>query len=378
MKSQVSKKKSILVGLSGGVDSSVSAALLQKEGYDVTGVFIKIWSPEWTECTSKEDRLDAMRVCAHLGISFKEIDLTEEYKREVVDYMISEYAKGRTPNPDVMCNRAIKFGTFFKWAIAHGADFVATGHYARIGNRVQGIGYRKNERIKKTEDSTLYSNPYTLLAAKDEGKDQSYFLWTLRQEQLARTLFPIGHLKKTQVRILAKKFGLLTAEKKDSQGLCFVGHVDIKEFLSRYVPKKRGDVLNEQGKVIGYHDGAHLLTIGERHGFTVTTKTALDKPLYITNKNIANNTITVAKKIKPFDISKGLIPLSSPNWINGFPKVGAIYEAQIRYHGKRYHCRINENKVEFIDKPEALASGQSLVAYDKETCLGGGVMEKVM
>jgi len=364
MKSQVSKKKSILVGLSGGVDSSVSAALLQKEGYDVTGVFIKIWSPEWTECTSKEDRLDAMRVCAHLGISFKEIDLTEEYKREVVDYMISEYAKGRTPNPDVMCNRAIKFGTFFKWAIAHGADFVATGHYSQIK--------KQKSKIKNTKDI------YTLTTSVDSDKDQSYFLWTLKQEQLARTLFPIGHLKKTQVRILAKKFGLLTAEKKDSQGLCFVGHVDIKEFLSRYVPKKRGDVLNEQGKVIGYHDGAHLLTIGERHGFTVTTKTALDKPLYITNKNIANNTITVAKKIKPFDISKGLIPLSSPNWINGFPKVGAIYEAQIRYHGKRYHCRINENKVEFIDKPEALASGQSLVAYDKETCLGGGVMEKVM
>lgn len=356
MNRQVSQGAKVFVGLSGGVDSAVSAVLLQKSGYDVTGVFIKIWSPEWIECTSREDRLDAMRVCAHLGIPFREIDLTEEYKREVVDYMISEYAKGRTPNPDVTCNKTIKFGKYFDWALSQGADFVATGHYAQTRPAKNGT--------------------FQLVASRDSAKDQTYFLWMLTQKHLMRTLFPIGGLLKSDVRGLARKFKLPNAGKKDSQGLCFVGQVDIKEFLSRYISKKRGDVLNEQGNIIGYHNGAHLLTVGERHGFTVTKKTPREHALYIAKKDIRRNTVTAVPKYKLYDISYSAVSLANVNWISGQGIGGATTrEAQIRYHGQHYRCRITGNSARFIDVPEAIAFGQSLVLYDKDICLGGGIME---
>ncbi len=217
-------KKKVFVGLSGGVDSSVSAALLQSQGYDVFGVFIKVWQPDFYECTWKEDRLDAMRVCAKLNIPFYTLDLEKEYKKEVVDYMIEEYKNGRTPNPDVMCNKYIKFGGFFDWAMSQGADFVATGHYARLNKE------------------------HELVAGRDSNKDQSYFLWTLTKEQLSKTLFPVGDIEKTEVRKLAKKFGLPTAEKKDSQGLCFIGKVDMAEFLHHFIETKPGPVLNDKVK----------------------------------------------------------------------------------------------------------------------------------
>src|SRR3990167_4048684 len=198
-------RKTVYIGLSGGVDSSVSAALLKKQGYDVTGVFIKVWQPNWITCTWKEDRLDAMRVCAKLEIPFLTLDLEKEYKRDVVDYMIREYKAGRTPNPDVMCNRYIKFGAFFNWARKYGADYIATGHYAQVFKKVTG---------------------YRLQVSRDFEKDQTYFLWTLTQRELSQTLFPVGRITKPEVRKLAKKFGLPTADKKDSQGLCFIGKVD--------------------------------------------------------------------------------------------------------------------------------------------------------
>ena len=204
------RKGKVYVGMSGGVDSSVSAALLLEQGYDVTGVFIKVWQPEWLEeqggCSWREDRLDAMRVCVHLGIPFRTLDLEETYKREVVDYMVSEYRAGRTPNPDVMCNRHVKFGGFFDWAMEQGADFVATGHYAQI----QESGSKNLE----------------LRMGKDAGKDQSYFLWTLTQRELSRTIFPVGGMEKAETRTLARRFGLPVADKRDSQGLCFIGRVD--------------------------------------------------------------------------------------------------------------------------------------------------------
>ncbi len=358
MKRQESQKK-VFVGLSGGVDSSVSAALLKKQGYDVTGVFIKIWQPEWTQCSMKEDRLDAMRVCAHLHIPFREIDLTEKYKRGVVDYMIAEYAAGRTPNPDVMCNKTIKFGSFFDWAMLQGADYVATGHYAQIGK--------------------LKAGGFELRTSKDEGKEQSYFLWTLTQRHLEKTLFPVGNLPKSEVRKLARKFKLPTSEKKDSQGLCFVGHVDIKDFLSRYIVQKKGDVVDEQGHVIGYHDGAHFLTIGERHGFTITQKTPDDKPFYILRKDISANTITAGVRKKSDDTSYESIHITSPNWISGtIPDTTKTYEAQIRYHGRHYRCLLKEKGklIQFLDTPESPALGQSTVIYSGDTCLGGGVLDK--
>src|SRR5258706_6959399 len=247
-------KKKVFVGLSGGVDSSVSAALLKEAGYDVTGVFIKVWQPDFFECTSKDDRLDAMRVCAKLGIPFKTLNLEKEYKKEVVDYMISEYKKGNTPNPDVMCNKEVKFGAFLRFAIKMGADYVATGHYARnIFNKKTGL--------------------YELCKSEDSDKDQSYFLWTLGQKELKRTLFPVGGYKKKYVRKLAEKFDLITANKKDSQGLCFVGKIDMKEFLMHFIKEKPGNVADERGNIIGNHNGVFFYTLGERHGFNISKKT---------------------------------------------------------------------------------------------------------
>src|SRR3989344_5863169 len=238
-----------------------------------------------------------MRAAAGLDIPFVTLNLEEEYKRGVVDYMIDEYKKGRTPNPDVMCNKEIKFGAFLDWALKQGADYVATGHYA----------LKKEAGIMN----------YELCEAKDKNKDQSYFLWTLTQEQLKHTLFPVGHLQKEEVRKLAGKFGLPQAVRKDSQGLCFLGQVDMKEFLSRYIEPKQGDVLDKDGNVIGTHGGAEFFTIGERHGFVVNKKKSDDAPLYVISKNITKNAITVTPYITPHLKSKEDAPLylDHMNWI---------------------------------------------------------------
>lgn len=358
------KNKRVFVGLSGGVDSSVSCALLQKEGYEVTAVFIKTWHPDFLPCTWKEDRLDAMRVAAHLGIPFVTLDLEKEYKENVADYMIEEYRKGRTPNPDVMCNKTVKFGGFLKYALSQGADFVATGHYSRIEKY-------ENRKIEK----------YTLLAGIDKNKDQSYFLWTLTQEQLSHILFPAGGIEKTEVRRLAKKFGLPTAEKKDSQGVCFLGKLDMTEFLQNYEEKKRGDVLNEEGEIIGFHDGAIFHTLGSRHGFTITKKGANEAPYFIIAKDILANTLTVANKEKGSLKGKGkqTVSLENINWISGtVPDSEKIYTARTRYRAELFQCKISANgketKIEFLEPQEPSASGQSLVVYDDEECLGGGVI----
>lgn len=358
MKSQGVRKQKVFVGMSGGVDSSVSAALLKKAGYDVTGVFIKVWQPDWINCTWKEDRLDAMRVAAKLDIPFITLDLEKAYKEEVVDYMIAEYKLGRTPNPDVMCNRYVKFGGFFSWAMKQGAGFVATGHYARIQKDDKGS--------------------YELLAGDDDNKDQSYFLWTLTQEQLSKTLFPLGNIEKPEVRKLAKKFGLPNALKKDSQGLCFIGKIDVKEFLSHYLESKKGSVLNEQGEVIGEHDGAFFYTIGERHGFTITKKSPNDEPQYVISKDVEKNTITVSNKSK-----EGILPqartkvkLREVNWNQGkIPENGNLL-ARSRYREVFQQIKISDqNLVEFEEPQSTLSPGQSLVVYQGEVCLGGGIIE---
>ncbi len=355
MKSLSMKKGKVFVGLSGGVDSSVSAALLQKEGYDVTGVFIKVWSPDWMECTWREDRRDAMRVCAALGIPFLTLDLEKEYKEEVVDYMLREYKAGRTPNPDVMCNKYVKFGGFFDWAMKEGADFVATGHYAQV---------------KKVGDH------FKLFVGNDENKDQAYFLWTLTQKHLSHTLFPVGDIEKPEVRKLAAKFKLPTAAKKDSQGLCFIGKVDMKEFLKHYIDEKPGKVLDEKGSQIGEHAGAIFYTIGERHGFTITKKTPHDAPFYIVAKDLDKNTITVSNK----DIKNNLertsaVTLSAVNWISENPQTDKTYQCQIRYRQNVQTCTIANNVISFKEKQAGISVGQSLVLYNGEECLGGGIIE---
>jgi len=380
------QKKKVFVGLSGGVDSSTAAALLKKEGYDVTGVFIKTWHPDFLPCTWKEERLDAMRVAARLDIPFLTFDFEKEYKQKVADYFISEYKLGRTPNPDVMCNKEIKFGAFLKRAREMGADFIATGHYARKAISDERLAISRN-------DKHLNAKRYTLNAGLDKNKDQTYFLWTLSQKQLKHIIFPIGEYKKDEVRRIAKKFGLQTAQKKDSQGICFLGKTDMMEFLSHYIKPKKGDLLNEFGKKIGTHNGVMFYTIGQRHGFYMNARCKNTLPYYVVSKNIRKNTIVVSNKnislIHSLSTHKGTsfgnrkIYLENVNWILGeLPNLDRKYRAQIRYRGKFLPCRLVLPKTKqggtarlVFDEPQASALGQSAVIYDKDICLGGGIVK---
>ena len=339
----------VFVGLSGGVDSSVSAALLQERGFDVVGCFIKIWQPEFTECTWREDRLDAMRVAASLSIPFKEIDLSEAYKQEVVAEMIREYEAGRTPNPDVLCNRTIKFGAFAKWAFENGADRVATGHYARV--------QEENGRA-------------SLLRGIDRDKDQSYFLWQLRAEELPKIMFPVGDMPKSEVRRHAERLNLPVAKKPDSQGLCFVGNVTIPEFLSKYIVLTPGTVLNENGDGIGVHTGASTYTIGQRHGFTVPGS---ESPLYVVATRVEHNTITVSSDTSA--ALKSSLTVPTIHWIHE-PAFPVDVQIQARYHEKPAHARIDKNETYTVtlSEPHILASGQSAVIYDGDTVLGGFIV----
>lgn len=353
------KQKKVFIGLSGGVDSSVAALLLKKEGYDVTGVFIQGWYPDFLECDWKDDRRDAMRVAASLNIPFLTIDAEEAYKTEVVDYMISEYKKGRTPNPDIMCNRHVKFGVFYEKAMELGADFIATGHYAQVEHNDKGV---------------------TLKAGIDLEKDQSYFLWNVPAEALRKTVFPLGHLTKNEVRKIATDNDLITADKKDSQGICFLGKVSMKDFLSHYVTNERGDVLDVQGKVIGYHPGALLFTIGERRGFTITKKGTDDHPKFVVSKDVEANTITVAEKEEESyqDFLKKEAFLESVNWISRSPQNDEELEVRYRHRQKLVSARVSKEgagwKVKFSEPQESLAPGQSLVLHSNEVCLGGGIV----
>jgi tRNA-uridine 2-sulfurtransferase len=349
----MNKGKKVFVGMSGGVDSSLSAALLVEQGYDVTGVFIKVWQPDFIECTWKEDRLDAMRVASKLGIPFVTLDLEKEYKQGVIDYMIEEYRAGRTPNPDVMCNREVKFGAFWKWAKATGADYISTGHYAVTDNK-------------------------HLLASKDVNKDQTYFLWTLTKDDLEHVMFPIGDMIKDDVRKEAEKRGLYTSGKKDSQGLCFVGSIDLKTLLKEYIERKVGSVVNEEGETIGKHDGAMFYTIGERHGFTITKKSADDAPYYVIGKDLQVNTLVVSHE-KPETKNQREIVLEQASFVTEVPEEGKIYQARGRYRAPLARVKAVHKHgawtVEVLEGELIHTSGQSLVLYDGETCLGGGIMK---
>ncbi len=410
MKSQDKKKASpersrrVFVGLSGGVDSAVSAALLKKEGYDVTGVFIKAWNPPGFVCTWKEDRRSAMRAAAVLDIPFVTLDLENEYKKEVVDYMIDEYKKGRTPNPDVMCNKEIKFGHFLKFALKNGADFVATGHYARVSHttlsRKASLTKVLGSPVARLNQTFAENFSGQLLEGADKNKDQSYFLWTLTQDHLKHTLFPIGHLQKSEVRKLADKFGLPQATRKDSQGLCFLGKIDMKEFLSHYIESKKGDVLNIQGEVIGEHNGAIFFTLGERHGFKITKKTSDDRPMYVVGKDIERNTIVVTSDFPSKTISRKVLGSPRPALYTHPQARPDIFSRQFsqkifklqnlnlnseirneklscryRYRQEKISCELNGDVVIFKEPQPTAAPGQSIVFYDGEKCLGGGIIK---
>lgn len=348
--------KTVFVGLSGGVDSAVSATLLQEQGFNVVGVFIKIWQPEFFECTWAKDRLDAMRVCVALGIPFREIDLSSDYKRMVVEDMLAAYTRGITPNPDVLCNRHIKFGSFMEYALREGADCIATGHYARV---------------------LQSGKEFSLLRGMDGNKDQSYFLYTLGQKDLARTLFPVGGLLKTEVRELARKRRLPVAQKSDSQGLCFVGDVTMKDFLSRYVALKGGSVLDSEGTVIGNHDGAALYTIGQRHGFIIERGAGREDrvPHYVVAVDVSANTIRVSPRRE--DAARKEVLVNAMHWIGETPVMPFQALIQARYREQPSAATITQAgegvKIVF-NEPHIAAPGQSLVAYDGDACLGGGVI----
>lgn len=345
--------QTVFVGMSGGVDSSVAALRLIKQGYYVVGVFIKVWHPDFMVCNWEQERLDAMRVAAHLNIPFLTCDAEAAYRDEVAQYFIEEYKAGRTPNPDVMCNQHVKFGAFMKFAKERGADFIATGHYA------QRINAEKAE----------------LHRGIDTNKDQTYFLWTLTQEQLDYALFPVGDTPKDKIRKEAEQAGIPVADKQDSQGICFLGHVDIPEFLSHFITLETGNVLNTEGDVIGTHVGALVYTLGQRHGFTLKNTSTQEVPHYVTAKDVETNTITVDTKKPEVTISDEII-LS--NTILRTSIEGEL-TAQFRYRQKPFSVTLTKKGDDYqlktnadVEKP---ASGQSCVLYKGNHCIGGGVIK---
>lgn len=360
----LNKGKKVYVGLSGGVDSSVSALLLKHAGYEVTGVFIKGWQPDWIPCTWKADRISAMRTAAHLDIPFITLDLEQKYKDKVVNYILKEYSEGRTPNPDMLCNREIKFGAFLKWAKQMGADYVATGHYAQIGET--------NDTEQNVE----------MLESVDKEKDQTYFLSQLTQNELRSALFPIGHMVKKDVRKLAEKYRLPVATRKDSQGICFVGDLEMKDFLKKELSPKSGKVLNTQGEVIGEHDGALLYTIGERHGFRIQSKNTERENMYVISKDLKENVLVVSEKMpNSFNDSNTdtvLVTNISLTINDDHLHNAKNLSIRIRYRGEKIPVKLlgtlSHDKVIKLQTSKKLdfAHGQFAVFYDNENCLGGG------
>jgi tRNA-specific 2-thiouridylase len=362
------EKTKVYAAMSGGVDSSVAAALLKKQGFDVTGVFFKPWSPENGKafCNWKEDRQDALSAAAKLGIKFKTWDFSKEYGDKVTKYMIDSYRAGITPNPDVMCNKEIKFKVFLQKALAEGADMIATGHYARIHRKIPK---------SKLQITNKYQTPiFKLLKGSDSNKDQSYFLYTLTQNELKHCLFPVGEYPKPEVRKLAKKFGLGNHAKKDSQGVCFVGQLDMKQFLKNYIKPKAGEIiLKETGEVIGKHDGIFYYTIGQRHGLDLKIGGG---PYFITGKNIKKNIIYVSRNENELNLRELLA--KNITWVNSAPKLPLNISVQIRYRGVQIPATLIKKAgkllVKFKKTARAVTSGQSVVFYKGNQVLGGGII----
>ena len=352
----MNKKKIIALGLSGGVDSSVAAFLLKKQGYNVIGYYMKNWSADLGKfkCPWKEDRDYALRVANHLNIPFYTLNFEKEYKKKVVDYLFDGYKKGITPNPDIMCNKEIKFKLFLEKALKLGADKIATGHYSQVSARG--------------------GNVYHLLKGKDINKDQSYFLYTLTQKQLSKTLFPIGKYSKPQIRKIAKQAKLPTANKPDSQGICFIGEINITELLKTKIKPKKGDIITIDGKKIGEHEGVWYYTIGQRKGI----KIGGGIPYFVVKKDIKNNRLIVAKGSWSKELFKKSCIIKNMHWITEKAKLPLKCFVKTRYRQEDQKCIVykekNQYKIIFKEKQRAITSGQSAVLYKNNECLGGGII----
>ncbi len=396
-------RKKVAVGISGGVDSAVSALLLKRAGFDVVGVHLYCWPPkseidkdgitreEWIKkngCRADEDRASALKTCLELDIPFKTLDFSEEYNQRVIKYFYEEYEAGRTPNPDVLCNSEIKFGLFLTWAMENGFDYIATGHYARI------IGSSAELDCVSSQKDNVHNEPVCLFIPKDKHKDQTYFLWKLTQKELGHVLFPLGELVKSEVREIAKQAGLSVADKKDSQGICFVGNVEVKDFLARRLKVKTGKVLDSEGNVVGTHDGVWFYTIGQRGGWVLDPRTQELKKsrtqdgetpiFYVISKNAAKNELVVGEAIEAVGDQFEVGELS---WIGNRTqelKKSRTLDfdnllVRIRHGGELLGARgmeTAEGLMVVLDKEvRGIASGQSAVFYTEAgECLGGGVI----
>ncbi|MBR0423928.1 tRNA 2-thiouridine(34) synthase MnmA [Candidatus Saccharibacteria bacterium] len=344
--------ETVFVGMSGGVDSSVSALLLKNQGYKVKGVYMKNWSRNLPgmKCPWAEDLADAKRVAVKLGIDFEVWDFEKEYHDKVVKYMLDEFKKGNTPNPDIMCNQEIKFKLFYETAMEKGADFIATGHYARV------------------KDGKL-------LRPVDEKKDQTYFLYRISEEALSHTIFPVGEMLKNDVKKLAEKNGLHNAYKKESMGVCFVGEVGMKDFLKEYIETEPGEIREiETEKVVGHHDGAVFYTIGQRHGLYISGNAGevnSGLPYYVVKKDLANNIVYVSRNLNDTNIWAGEIRLKDIFIRNTVPK---NIQVRLRHLNELIPAELDGDTVKFAQKVKRPASGQSIVFYDGEICLGGGII----
>ena len=354
-------KKTVVVGMSGGVDSSVTALLLKEQGYNVIGLFMKNWEEddENGACTAETDYSDVRRVANLLSIPYYTVNFAKEYMQRVFSYFLKEYEAGRTPNPDVLCNREIKFGPFKEYAKELGADFIATGHYAGVSH----------------ENDVHY-----LLKAKDQNKDQTYFLNQLSQSQLENVLFPLSNLEKGEVRKIAEENGLATADKKDSTGICFIGERNFRKFLMEYIPAKEGLIKTYDGRVLGKHYGLMYYTIGQRRGLNVGGQAGDDGRWFVIEKDLKNNILYVAHGEEDKLYSKGLY-MNSCNFMPGTPKT-KTFECTTKFRYRQQEQKVlvnikdNDIYVEFFEKQRAITEGQYAVLYLNDLCLGGGVIEK--
>ena len=350
--------KKIVVGMSGGVDSAVTALLLKQQGYDVVGLFMKNWEDDDTDeyCPAKQDFMDVLAVSDKIGIEVEAVNFAQEYKDRVFSYFLKEYQAGRTPNPDVLCNSEIKFKAFLEHALSLGADRIATGHYARVRER-DGL--------------------FQLLKAEDGTKDQSYFLYRLNQAQLSKTLFPLGSLYKRDVRKIAEEAGLPNFAKKDSTGICFIGERPFREFLSKYLPKQPGEMQTPEGKTVAQHEGLMYYTIGQRQGLGIGGQ---GEPWFVVGKDMQRNVLIVAQGHDHPLLYKGTLNAQDLSWTSGVsPHTQWVYAAKTRYRQADAPCcisRIDSQTcdIDFAQPQWAVTPGQSVVVYESEVCLGGGII----